>query len=151
MPGWVVILLALGLSYTRAAWVGFMVGLTILVLIQKPTRNIFNPKALIAILALLVQTPGLRERVEQGGLVGYTILGLGALAWSINELRGEVLVASCDKCRTRFEALAAYREAAELAPDRVTFLASVAVQLVNLDEREEAMEASLAEDASERE
>lgn len=32
------------------------------------------------LLALLVQTPDTRERIEQGGLVGYVILALGALA-----------------------------------------------------------------------
>jgi len=32
------------------------------------------------LLALLVQTPELRERIEQGGVIGYIILGLGALA-----------------------------------------------------------------------
>ncbi|HEY5790263.1 MAG TPA: MotA/TolQ/ExbB proton channel family protein [Gammaproteobacteria bacterium] len=32
------------------------------------------------ILSLLVQAPSLEERVEQGGVVGYVILGLGALA-----------------------------------------------------------------------
>ncbi|MEQ8660251.1 MAG: MotA/TolQ/ExbB proton channel family protein [Gammaproteobacteria bacterium] len=32
------------------------------------------------ILSLLVQAPDLRERIEQGGVVGYVILGLGALA-----------------------------------------------------------------------
>ena len=40
-----------------------------------------------AILSLLVQTPGTRERVEQGGLVGYAILALGALAFSLGLLR----------------------------------------------------------------
>ena len=32
------------------------------------------------ILSLLVQSPSLRERVDQGGIVGYIIIGLGALA-----------------------------------------------------------------------
>jgi len=32
------------------------------------------------LLALLVQTPELRERIEQGGVIAYIILGLGALA-----------------------------------------------------------------------
>jgi biopolymer transport protein ExbB len=32
------------------------------------------------ILSLLVQAPSLEERIEQGGVVGYVILGLGALA-----------------------------------------------------------------------
>ena len=32
------------------------------------------------ILSLLVQSPNLRERIEQGGIIGYIILGLGALA-----------------------------------------------------------------------
>jgi biopolymer transport protein ExbB len=32
------------------------------------------------ILSLLVQTPNLRERIEQGGVVGYVILALGAIA-----------------------------------------------------------------------
>ncbi len=32
------------------------------------------------ILSLLVQSPSLRERIEQGGVVGYIIIGLGALA-----------------------------------------------------------------------
>ncbi|MGR8921112.1 MAG: MotA/TolQ/ExbB proton channel family protein, partial [Gammaproteobacteria bacterium] len=32
------------------------------------------------ILSLLVQAPSLRERVDQGGVVGYVIIGLGALA-----------------------------------------------------------------------
>ncbi|RME35745.1 MAG: MotA/TolQ/ExbB proton channel family protein [Gammaproteobacteria bacterium] len=32
-----------------------------------------------SMLALLVQTPDLRERLEQGGIIGYIILGLGAL------------------------------------------------------------------------
>ncbi len=32
------------------------------------------------ILSLLVQSPSLRERVDQGGVVGYIIIGLGALA-----------------------------------------------------------------------
>jgi biopolymer transport protein ExbB len=31
-------------------------------------------------LSLLVQTPSLRERIEQGGVVGYVIIGLGCLA-----------------------------------------------------------------------
>jgi biopolymer transport protein ExbB len=31
-----------------------------------------------SILALLIQTPGLAERIQQGGLVGYVIMGLGA-------------------------------------------------------------------------
>ena len=32
------------------------------------------------ILSLLVQAPSLRERIDQGGVVGYVIIGLGALA-----------------------------------------------------------------------
>jgi biopolymer transport protein ExbB len=32
------------------------------------------------LLSLLVQTPSLRERIHQGGIIGYIILGLGALA-----------------------------------------------------------------------
>ncbi len=32
------------------------------------------------ILSLLVESPSLRERIEQGGVVGYVIIGLGALA-----------------------------------------------------------------------
>ncbi len=32
------------------------------------------------ILSLLVQSPSLRERIDQGGIVGYIIIGLGALA-----------------------------------------------------------------------
>ena len=32
------------------------------------------------ILSLLVQAPSLRERIDQGGIVGYVIIGLGALA-----------------------------------------------------------------------
>lgn len=32
------------------------------------------------LLSLLVQTPSLRERIDQGGIIGYIILGLGALA-----------------------------------------------------------------------
>jgi biopolymer transport protein ExbB len=33
-----------------------------------------------SILSLLIQSPNLRERIDQGGLVGYLIIGLGALA-----------------------------------------------------------------------
>jgi len=32
-----------------------------------------------AIMALLVQTPDLKERIQQGGIIGYIILGLGAI------------------------------------------------------------------------
>jgi biopolymer transport protein ExbB len=32
------------------------------------------------LLSLLVQTPGFQERINQGGIIGYIILGLGALA-----------------------------------------------------------------------
>lgn len=42
-------------------------------------------------LALLVQTPDLRARVEQGGIIGYIILGLGVLALLIALERFAVL------------------------------------------------------------
>jgi len=39
------------------------------------------------ILSLLVQTPNLRERIEQGGVIGYIILGLGAVAFIVIIIR----------------------------------------------------------------
>ena len=49
------LLMALILTYTRAAWVGFLVGLVLLIFIQRPQRNIFNPRtAAIAVTMILI-------------------------------------------------------------------------------------------------
>ena len=40
-----------------------------------------------SILKVLIQTPGVRERIEQGGIVGYAIIVLGVLAGSLAILR----------------------------------------------------------------
>lgn len=53
--GLILVLMALILSYTRAAWVGFMVGMVLLIFIQKPPRNLFNPRtAAIVVMLVLV-------------------------------------------------------------------------------------------------
>ncbi|MHB1270926.1 MAG: O-antigen ligase family protein [Thermoleophilia bacterium] len=60
--GMPVLLLALILSLTRAAWVGFLVAVILLIFMQIPERNIFNPRALaivvvLASLAVIVALP----------------------------------------------------------------------------------------------
>ncbi|MCK4707397.1 MAG: MotA/TolQ/ExbB proton channel family protein, partial [Gammaproteobacteria bacterium] len=53
------------------------------------------------ILSLLVQSPSLRERVDQGGIVGYIIIGLGALALLIVLERLRVLTITGLKVRSQ--------------------------------------------------
>ncbi|MHB1464020.1 MAG: O-antigen ligase family protein [Thermoleophilia bacterium] len=50
-------MIVLLLTFTRAAWLGFIIGTVLLVFLQKPPRNIFNPRAAamaVTILAALV-------------------------------------------------------------------------------------------------
>ena len=58
------------LTFTRAAWLGFIVGLVLLVFMQKPARNIFNPRAAAVTLAigaaLLVVALPFANAVESG-------------------------------------------------------------------------------------
>lgn len=54
------------------------------------------------ILSLLVQAPSLRERIEQGGVVGYVIIGLGALALLIALER--ILMLTITATRVRLQA-----------------------------------------------
>lgn len=51
--GFVLMLSVLGLSYTRAAWLGFLIGLILILFIQKPERNIFNPRSAVVVIILL--------------------------------------------------------------------------------------------------
>lgn len=53
------------------------------------------------ILSLLVQSPSLRERVDQGGVVGYIIIGLGALALLI--VLERLLVLTVTGLQVRFQ------------------------------------------------
>ncbi len=48
----ILILVVLALTFTRAAWVGFAIALMLLIFLQKPARNIFNPRAAVAALAI---------------------------------------------------------------------------------------------------
>lgn len=48
------VLVVLALTFTRAAWVGFILGLVLLLFLQKPQRNIFNPRAAAIILSLIL-------------------------------------------------------------------------------------------------
>lgn len=62
VPGLTVLLLALILTFTRAAWVGFIVASLILIFLQKPKGNVFNPRAaaivaVLAFTALIVAIP----------------------------------------------------------------------------------------------
>ncbi|MFA5816011.1 MAG: O-antigen ligase family protein [Bacteroidales bacterium] len=52
--GLILMISVLGLSYTRAAWFGFLIGLILILFIQKPERNIFNPKAALIVTILVV-------------------------------------------------------------------------------------------------
>lgn len=49
----VLVLIVVAMTYTRASWIGFGVGLLFLIFLQKPSRNIFNPRAAAASIALL--------------------------------------------------------------------------------------------------
>ena len=49
------LLLALIFTYTRASWIGFLTGLILLIFIQSPQRNFFNPRtAAIAVTMILI-------------------------------------------------------------------------------------------------
>lgn len=50
--GLILVLMALILSFTRAAWLAFAVGLFMLLFIQKPVRNFFNPRAAFVVVVL---------------------------------------------------------------------------------------------------
>lgn len=50
--GFSIVSLALLLSFTRGAWIGFAVGAVLLVLVQRPPGNIFSPKGLALILVM---------------------------------------------------------------------------------------------------
>jgi hypothetical protein len=52
VSGLLLVLVVLGLTFTRAAWLGFMVGLVFILFLQKPERNIFNPRAAAVATAL---------------------------------------------------------------------------------------------------
>jgi len=54
ITGLLLMILVLGLSYTRAAWMGFLMGLLLILFIQKPKRNIFNPRGAFAITIIAV-------------------------------------------------------------------------------------------------
>jgi O-antigen ligase len=58
------------LTFTRAAWLGFIVGLALLVFMQKPSRNIFNPRAAAVVLvigvALIVVALPFANAIEAG-------------------------------------------------------------------------------------
>jgi len=47
-------MLVLILTFTRTSWVGFIAGLVLLVFLQKPDRNIFNPRAAAIVVTLLI-------------------------------------------------------------------------------------------------
>ncbi len=51
--GMIIVSASLVLAYTRAAWVGFLVALCLLFFLQKPTRNLFNPRAAAVIMAII--------------------------------------------------------------------------------------------------
>lgn len=51
--GLVLVLIVVAMTYTRASWIGFGVGLLLLIFLQKPSRNIFNPRAAAVSIALL--------------------------------------------------------------------------------------------------
>ncbi|MHB8858044.1 MAG: O-antigen ligase family protein [Thermoleophilia bacterium] len=48
-----IMLLVMILTFTRAAWIAFAIGLLLLVFLQKPSRNIFNPRAAGVVLAII--------------------------------------------------------------------------------------------------
>ncbi len=57
------------------------------------------------ILSLLVQAPTLRERIEQGGVVGYVIIGLGCLALLVAAERLLVLIITGLRVRAQARAI----------------------------------------------
>jgi len=52
--GLLLVMTVLALTYTRAAWVGFIVALVPMFFLQKPKYNFFNPRAAAVMLAMLV-------------------------------------------------------------------------------------------------
>lgn len=48
------ILMALLLTYTRAAWIGFVLGSVCLLVLLRPQKNIFNPRSLALLIGLAV-------------------------------------------------------------------------------------------------
>lgn len=53
----VVILAAMILTYTRAAWIGFGIGMFMLLFMQKPPGNIFNPKTMTMLILSVMVLP----------------------------------------------------------------------------------------------
>ncbi len=53
-----------------------------------------------AILGLLVETPNLRERVDQGGVVGYVVIGLAAIGLLIGIMRLLALTSTASSVRS---------------------------------------------------
>ncbi|MHB9111522.1 MAG: O-antigen ligase family protein [Thermoleophilia bacterium] len=53
VSGLLLMILVLSLSYTRAAWFGFFIGMILILFIQKPDRNIFNPRGAVVVIILV--------------------------------------------------------------------------------------------------
>lgn len=81
------LLVGLVLGFTRGAWVGFTVGLIVLIFLQKPPKNIFNPKA--AVIALMIVLLVLSITLPIAGVIsagatddlvdrGYSLLDFGS-------------------------------------------------------------------------
>lgn len=52
-------ILVLILTFTRTSWLGFIAGLVVLVFLQKPARNIFNPRAAAMVIIMLLLLIGI--------------------------------------------------------------------------------------------